>query len=69
LFMIEKVKHDPISPKMLKVTGSDVMFLLSIPPGPKVGFILSILLEEVIDNPHRNLVEYLEKRVHELGKC
>lgn len=69
LFMIEKVKHDPISPKMLKVTGSDVMFLLSIPPGPKVGFILSILLEEVLDNPHRNLVEYLEKRVHELGKC
>ena len=68
LFMIEKVKHDPISPKMLKVTGSDIMHLLSISPGPRVGYILSILLEDVLDNPQNNLVEYLEKRVRELGK-
>ena len=25
LFMIEKVKRDPLSPKMLKVSGDDVM--------------------------------------------
>jgi tRNA nucleotidyltransferase/poly(A) polymerase len=69
LFMIEKVKNDPISPKMLRVTGNDIMFLLSIPPGPRVGYILSILLEEVLDSSQKNLVEYLEKRVHELGKA
>lgn len=68
LFMIEKVKHDPISPKMLKITGNDVMHLLSESPGPKVGFILAILLEEVLDNPHNNIVEHLEKRALELGK-
>jgi len=45
--MIEKVKRDPIEPKMLKLRGDDLMKLLGIPPGPKVGQILSILLEEV----------------------
>jgi len=68
LFMIEKVKHDPISPKMLKLTGTDIMSFLNIPPGPKVGFILSILLEEVLDNPENNSAEHLQGRVHELGK-
>ena len=32
LFMIEKVKHDPLSPKMLKVNGDDIMKILNIPP-------------------------------------
>lgn len=68
LFMIEKVKRDPLSPKMLKLNGEDVMRLLEIPPGPRVGWILSTLLEEVLDEPERNTKEYLEKRVAELGK-
>ena len=68
LFMIEKVKHDPISPKMLKVNGEDVMKLLSIAPCPRVGYVLSVLLEEVLDDPKRNTKEYLEKRTRELGK-
>jgi poly(A) polymerase/tRNA nucleotidyltransferase (CCA-adding enzyme) len=68
LFMIEKVKADPVSPKMLKVDGEIVMRLLSLKPGPKVGFILNILLEEVLDDPKRNVDTYLEKRVFELGK-
>jgi len=54
LFMIEKVKHDPIHPKMLCLRGDDVMKILSIPPGPKVGQILAILLEEVLDDPQKN---------------
>ncbi len=67
-FMIEKVMKDPISPKMLKVDGNRVMKILDVPPGPKVGAILNILLEEVLDDPQRNMDEYLEKRVAELGK-
>ncbi len=67
-FMIEKVKTDPISPKMLAVNGGDVMNLLSISPGPRVGWILSILLEEVLDDPARNSRDRLESRVRELGK-
>jgi poly(A) polymerase/tRNA nucleotidyltransferase (CCA-adding enzyme) len=68
LFMIEKVRHDPISPKMLKINGEDVMKILNITPSPKVGWILSILLEEVIDNPEKNKRESLEKRLDDLGK-
>lgn len=68
LFMIEKVRHDPISPKMLKVTGVDVMKLLGISPGPRVGNTLSALLEEVLDDPKRNTKEYLEHRILELKK-
>jgi poly(A) polymerase/tRNA nucleotidyltransferase (CCA-adding enzyme) len=68
LFMIEKVKNDPLSPKMLKINGNDVMKILGIAPGPKVGQILSILLEEVLDDPQKNNVDYLKARVQALGK-
>ena len=68
LFMIEKVKHDPISPKMLKVRGDDVMKILSILPSQKVGYILAILLEEVLDDPKLNERENLELRIKDLGK-
>jgi poly(A) polymerase/tRNA nucleotidyltransferase (CCA-adding enzyme) len=68
LFMIEKVKADPISPKMLKVTGNDVMRILNISPTPKVGQILAILLDEVVEEPGRNTKENLELRIKDLGK-
>ena len=67
LFMIEKVKRDPISPKMLAVRGEDVMELANIPPSPKVGQILAILLEEVLDDPKKNKKENLSARVKELA--
>lgn len=67
LFMIEKVKHDPISPKMLKVSGEEVMQLAKIQPGPRVGHILNILLEEVIEEPRLNKKDVLEKRAQELA--
>ena len=66
--MIEKVKKDPISVKMLKVNGNDVIKELKIEPGPKVGQILSILLEETLDNPKLNEKEKLIKKIHELNK-
>jgi poly(A) polymerase/tRNA nucleotidyltransferase (CCA-adding enzyme) len=67
LFMIEKVKHDPISPKALKINGTQLMELLGIAPGPRVGHILNVLLEEVIDDPARNTRDYLEQRARELS--
>ena len=67
LFMIDKVKRDPISPKMIKVKGDDVMKILGIPPGPKIGQILSILLEEILDDPGKNETEYLGERIKKLG--
>jgi poly(A) polymerase/tRNA nucleotidyltransferase (CCA-adding enzyme) len=68
LFMIEKVKQDPILPKMLTVRGEDVMELLKIKPSPKIGWILNALLEEVLDDPEKNEKEYLSGRVKALGK-
>ncbi len=68
LFMIDKVKHDPVSPKMLKVSGNDVMKILNVPPSPKVGWILGILLDEVLDEPKKNESEKLESRIKELEK-
>jgi hypothetical protein len=66
--MIEKVSQDPISVRMLKVDGNDVMEILKIKPGPKVGQILRILLEKVIDDPKNNEREFLRKEIGRLGK-
>jgi len=68
LFMIEKVKTDPISPKMLKVDGESVMKIAGIEPGPKVGQILAVLLEEVLDDPGKNVKNDLELRIKDLAK-
>ncbi len=68
LFMIEKVKRDPISPKMLEIDGLKVMEIAKIKPSPKVGQILSILLDEVIEKPKKNTEENLELRIQDLGK-
>ena len=68
LFMIDKVKSDPISPKMLKVNGGDVMKVAKIEPSPKVGFILAVLLEEVLDDPQKNTREYLEEKIKKLSQ-
>ncbi len=67
LFMIEKVKRDPISPKMLAINGTEIMDLLGIAPGPRVGFILSVILDEVIDDPRKNAEEDLSQRAKELN--
>ncbi len=66
--MVEKVQQDPIHPKMLKIKGDAVMEILKIEPGPRVGKILAILLEEALDDPNVNEPEILKQRVVELGK-
>ncbi len=67
LFMIEKVKRDPLSPKMLALRGDDLMPLLNLPQSRRVGWILNALMEEVIDDPKKNDKKYLEKRAKELN--
>ena len=66
-FMIDKVRQDPIHPKMLKLKGDQLMKLIGIPAGPKIGQILSVLLEEVLEDPTRNDDVYLTKRAKELA--
>ncbi len=67
-YVIEKVSRDPISVKMLKVNGNDIMKILNISPGPKVGQVLDILLGYVLQDPKKNKKEFLEKEIVKLGK-
>ena len=67
-YLIEKVSKNPISAKMLKINGQDIMKILNVKSGPKIGAILKVLLSEIIENPENNTKEYLEKRIKELYK-
>lgn len=66
-YIIDKVSQDPISAKMLNINGNNVMELLGISPGPKVGWILTVLLGEVLDDPIKNKKELLEARAKKLN--
>lgn len=67
-YVIEKVSQDPISVKMLKVSGNEVMKILKIQPGPSVGQILDVLLGYVLSDPKKNKKEFLEKEIKKIGK-
>jgi poly(A) polymerase/tRNA nucleotidyltransferase (CCA-adding enzyme) len=66
-YLMEKALLDPISAKMIKVNGKDIMDILEIAPGPKVGQILDILLAQVLNDPKLNEREYLEGEVRRFG--
>jgi tRNA nucleotidyltransferase (CCA-adding enzyme) len=66
--MVEQALRDPISVKMLKIDGARIMEITGEKPGPKLGFTLHALLEEVLDEPEKNTAEYMEKRAIKLMK-
>ncbi|MDO8676229.1 MAG: HD domain-containing protein [Candidatus Azambacteria bacterium] len=66
--IIEKVSRDPISVKMLKVNGNDLMKELKMEPGPRLGYMLNILLDEVLDEPSKNTREHLLESARKLNK-
>lgn len=59
--------YQPMTVSDLKIDGHDVMEVLGIKPGPKVGEILNQLFEEVMEDPSKNKREHLLGRVTELG--
>ncbi|PIR84207.1 hypothetical protein COU18_00430 [Candidatus Kaiserbacteria bacterium CG10_big_fil_rev_8_21_14_0_10_51_14] len=63
--MVDEAMRDPVSVAMLKINGGDIMEL-GEKPGPRIGWILHALLEEVLDDPEKNMEEYLKKRATEL---
>lgn len=65
--MIDEAMRSPVSVKMLKINGQKVMEITGEKPGPKIGNILNILLEETFENPDLNNPAYLEKRAKELA--
>ena len=65
--MIEETLRAPTSVGMLKVDGTFLMKDTQIKPGPRMGWILHALLEEVLENPEKNIVEYLKNKILELN--
>jgi tRNA nucleotidyltransferase (CCA-adding enzyme) len=61
--MIEEVLHDPISVGQLAINGETLINELHMKPGPRMGWILHALLEEVLDDPKKNNPEYLKSQV------
>ena len=71
LFRVEKVLKElegqQPSLKILKINGNDIIKTLGIKPGPKIGAILSILLEQVLDDPKKNTKKYLETEARKIN--
>lgn len=64
----KEVQLDPITPKMIALKGDELMELLGITPGPRVGLILNAMLGEVLEDPKKNDHDYLVSRAQELQK-
>ncbi|MFI5265223.1 MAG: CCA tRNA nucleotidyltransferase [Candidatus Levyibacteriota bacterium] len=63
---IEEQLHPPFSINDLKVNGNDIMEILKIKPGPKIGEILQKLFEECDEDLSLNNREHLLERIKEL---
>ena len=63
---LKEVMKKPFTVADLKVDGHDVMKILGIGPGPKVGEILNKLFEEVADDTKKNDRKYLLGRLKSL---
>ncbi|MFZ2500488.1 MAG: HD domain-containing protein [Minisyncoccia bacterium] len=64
--MVEQALRDPVSVKMLKTDGEHIMEKFHVKPGPRIGYVLNALLEEVLDDASLNTVEYLDKKTETL---
>ena len=64
--MVEQALRDPISVAMLKTDGNHIMDKFQMKPGPRIGWTLNALLEEVLEDPERNEQGYLDLRTNQL---
>lgn len=65
--MVDQALRDPVSVSMLNIDGNRLIEM-GEKPGPRIGWILHALLEEVLDEPKKNTSEYLGSRTQELMK-
>ena len=64
--MIEEAMRAPVSVGMLKIDGAKIMEVAEVTPGPRIGWTLHALFDEVLEHPELNTTEYLEQRAKEL---
>lgn len=60
---IKEVQKQPFAIKDLKISGTDVMEVLGMQPGPKIGEILSTIFDEVVEKKLENERDALLERV------
>ncbi|MFC1615124.1 CCA tRNA nucleotidyltransferase, partial [Patescibacteria group bacterium] len=65
--MVEEAMRAPVSVGMLKIDGIRVSEIAG-GAGPRVGWILHALLEDVLDDPEINTGEYLNEQAEEFAK-
>jgi len=63
-----EVQKEPFSIRDLKIDGNQVMEILKIRPGPKVGQVLQILFEKVVNKELPNEEEALKEEVAKIGE-
>jgi poly(A) polymerase/tRNA nucleotidyltransferase (CCA-adding enzyme) len=66
--MVEEALRDPISVTMLKTDGNHIMQTFHVEPGPRLGWALNSLLEDVLDDPKNNNLKYLDEKTKQLLK-
>ncbi len=66
--MIEEAMRAPVSVGMLKTDGARIMRILECSPGPRIGWMLHALFEEVLEHPELNVEEELDRRTHILAQ-
>ncbi|MDE2030653.1 MAG: HD domain-containing protein [Patescibacteria group bacterium] len=66
--MIDEVLRDPLSVGQLAIDGEVLIKELGMKPSRRMGWILHALLEEVLDDPKKNTVEYLKGEALVLDK-
>ncbi|HRH24263.1 MAG TPA: HD domain-containing protein [Candidatus Paceibacterota bacterium] len=64
--MVEEALRDPISVAMLKTNGAHIMEKFHMKPGPRIGWTLNALLEDVLEDPKKNTLSYLDEKTEEL---
>lgn len=64
--MVDQALRDPLSVTMLKTDGTRLQEVFHVKPSPKIGYILNALFEEVLEDPKKNTIEYLDERTAQL---
>ncbi len=64
--MVEEALRDPISVGMLKTDGTRLMGKFHMKPGPRIGWTLNALLEDVLEDPKKNTEAYLDEKTAQL---
>ena len=67
-YIIEKVSKDPISARMLKLDGNNLIEILKIEPSPKLGLLIEALLAEALEDPSINTKAKLTQKAKELNR-